>query len=317
MYDWHLNANCTNPHVKATRSLISEEGLTLFPITEMDQFLRGVITGSDHMLSHDGVWDYVPSGLEINALSRTSTYDRYFRQFKVAFDVPIIGHLLLSKHDDGRQPLVRQRFMRWNGKLYDKSFLYTLRADGGSFMLREYGPLDVRIPDFPDRKISRLNVKIRDFCKSFPTGSAFRLHHGRDNIRHTSSYRSTESAEAGRAGILIDLHRPMYVSHIGTMGDAPSASLFPKLPAAAFGGQGKAGRALARKRKACKKRARGDHVYVVDEQVSLSASAELPHSRSWSVAGAWGALAILCYLWLFARDFALSPPPPPAPSRCS
>ncbi len=143
--------------------------------------------------------------------------------------------------------------MRWNGKLYDKSFLYTLRADGGSSSLSEYGPLTVRTPSFPDRSIYRLNVRIRDFCKSFAVGSVFRLLHGRSNIRHT------HTGETGSAGILIDLHRPMYVSHIGTMGDAPTVSLFPSVPA---GGR------RTGKGKRCRRSGRGGRVYVVDEQVS-------------------------------------------------
>jgi hypothetical protein len=245
------------------RSLVSEDGLTLFPITELDQFLRGVVTRTGHVLSRDGVWGSFPSRLETIAASCKSTYHRYYRQHTVTFDVPVISHILLSKDEDGRQPMVRQSFMRWNGKLYDRNFLYTLRADGGSFILREYSPLAVTLPVFPDSKISRLNARIRDFSKPFATGSGFRLIHTRSNIKHTSPYGSAESTEVGSAGILIDLRRPMYVSHIGTMGDAPVANLFP-------GNRSKPSRGS--KRKPCKKKARNGRVYVVDEQVCLDRS---------------------------------------------
>ena len=133
MHSWRSDSYSTstanNPYVKAERSLVCEDGLTLFPVTELDQFLRGIITKTGHVLSRDGVWDSFPSSLEMNAASCKSTYHRYYRQNTIVFDVPIIGHLLLSKDEDGRQPIVRQSFMRWNGKLYDRNFIYTLRAD--------------------------------------------------------------------------------------------------------------------------------------------------------------------------------------------
>ena len=205
------------------------------------------------------------------ATTRERTYLHYYRQHIVKFDVPIIGHLLMLKDEEVKHAVSRRNFMRWNGKSYDRKFLYTLRADGNSLSLKEYGPISLPLPSFPDRKISRLNANIRDCCKSFSDGTGFRLLHGRGNFNTTS----TAPPPVGPKGILIDLRRPMCISHIGTMGEAPQVSVFPKEPAtAARSARGRAA-AATRQKWSSRKKARNGFVYTVCEDVSLAVSCHL------------------------------------------
>jgi hypothetical protein len=263
--DWHVYAK--DAYVHAERPLVVTDGATLFPITAVDQHLRGVMTHSGHVTSRDEAWDALPESLEENAISQNTNYEHYYRQQITTFDVPIIGHVLLPKEDEEVKCSVsRRNFMRWNGKSYDRSKLYTLRPDGRSLALKEYGPLSIATPKFADRNISRLNIDVRDCTKSFAAGAGFRLHHGRNNL----SLSSTPPPHAGARGILIDLHRPMCIMHIGTMGEAPQVSVFPKEPAAAAARGGAKSRAAAARRRKWggRKRARNGFVYTVCEDVS-------------------------------------------------
>jgi len=262
--DWRIDSK--NPYVKAERSVVQQEGVTLFPVTELDDILRGM-SHSGHTLSKEGSWESFPEKVEGLAISRSITYHHFYRQHTVAYDVPVSGHLISVK-DEAKQPAIQGSFMRWNGKLYDRNKLYTMHADSGAPVLKEYGPLVISPPTFPDPKISRLNASFRDYAKSFAVGHGFRLIHGHSNIAH----RHPSEAVAGSKGLLIDLHRPMCVSHIGTMGGVPHASVFPNMPSSArpaWWGRAKGG---DKRRYRKLKKARNGHVYVVSEPVSPSLS---------------------------------------------
>ena len=267
--DWRIRS--TNPYVKVERPLLKEDGVTLFPVTEADDFLRGFISHDGHVLSRGGSWDSFPEIVEALALNRVTTYKRYYRQHTITLDVPIIGHLVLSSNKETKQPILGRSFMRWNGKLYDRNMLYTLKSDEGLTVLKPYGPLVLPPPSFTDRSTSRLNASVREKGQSFSAGSIFRLVHGHNMKSRTH----TSDAIADSRGILIDLRRPMLVSHIGTMGGIPRVSVFPSQPP---GGGGRAAR--GGKRKPYRKKGGRGHVYVVDEQVGF----QPPHTQ---VDGEW------------------------------
>ena len=95
-----------NPYVRAERSLIIGESANLFPVTKVDDFLRGFMSHDGHILSRNGAWELFPEQVEALAVHRSSTYHTYYRQRTISFDVPIVGHIILTKEEEVKRPAV-------------------------------------------------------------------------------------------------------------------------------------------------------------------------------------------------------------------
>ena len=173
--------------------------------------------------------------------------------------------------------------MRWNGRTYSLDRLYTLRDNGKSQALKDYGPLTLPSPTFPDKYIRALNFKAT-FSPNWPAcTNDSRILHGRTNVllsatspsqsiltSSPSSYPSRDSS-GGRRAVVIDLHRPMLVSHVGVAGARPRAFLFPKQSPASRRQAGRKAEPPVRgvggrkQRGSRRKKARGGSVHVVEQ----------------------------------------------------
>jgi hypothetical protein len=327
-----------------SRYVVKEAGAVLVPITEVDSLLH-VSSGTenrhcpDYILSKQQSWDTVPAALEEHASAVTHGVQRFDRNVVRTFDVPVVGHLLFQHCDDdcaeaaAAKRAAPSRFMRYGGKSYDCSLLYSRHAEsGGEVVLREYGPLVLAAPTFPAAAAASATAAVcsavtmssqptiiggrgdvkRLSCRITPQnvagkrldpcggGGEYHLAHGRINAtlssrrppppppdgvelvegkRAKGPAAAAAAAAAGRFGLLIDLRRPAWVTHVGTAGEIPPASLFPgdrgggggggpgsaKAAAAAAARRRAAGGGGAKKGRSWKKRARGGRVYVVDK----------------------------------------------------
>jgi hypothetical protein len=306
----HWCFSTLNPYVEAYRSTVSEGGTVVIPVTDIDMSLGEMLMKVfPHILSDHQTEDILLSKFDHLAVSAFTCYDRFHRTCTQTFDVPIIGHLLISDeaqlHNEPKQPMRQQQHMRWNGQLYRMDRIYTLHTSGSTSILKDYGPLVLEAPKFPDAATRELNFSL------LPSRgwrfAADRLFHGHTNVQlqgrswrffadrlfhgHThvelqgcgdggSPYLVSSATSAARrrrrngggggGGVVIDLHRPTRVTHIGIAAARPPAALFPQLirePAGrAEGGEGEAPAHAGGKWKGgClrKSQARGGSVYVI------------------------------------------------------
>jgi hypothetical protein len=147
--------------------------------------------------------------------------------------------LIRNTNDRRMQPQRQEKVMRWQGRTYSLDRLYTLRDNGKSKALKDYGPLTILEPTFPDKDIRALNFKAT-FSPSWQncTRNDPQIRHGAPNVSAAASpplppappYPSRGST-GGRRAVVIDLRRPMLISHIGVAGASPRALPFPKGPA--------------------------------------------------------------------------------------
>ena len=269
-----------NPFLEVFRNVVREGDVTMFPITEVDYVLDDLHKPFAHVLANHTIEGDLCSKLTADAQSAYARYDRYSLAWIQTFEVAVIGHLIITGDDmlENKQQhrVTQQRHMRWNGQLYSMNRIYTLHTSGKSSVLKDYGPLVLDAPKFPDTTTRELNFALIPFRGW--RFSAERLSHGRTNVQlrsddGSSPYVSSGCARGGGGGgggggVLVDLHRAMLVTHVGIAAARPLAGLFPKVireaPAGRKAGAERAGGGARRRGRRWRKKAAGGSVYVID-----------------------------------------------------
>ena len=314
---WNSDRIANNPVLEINRTTQSRDGFSIIPVTALDHdvsvsLLEGFNASPFHSsrasnrvpLGFNGVWKEIPEALELSHYSKSISYNRNSRCHTLAFDVPVIGNLIVPCDPDPPSKRRHTRHtaskaMQWHGGSYDCNTIWVLAEAGkSSFQLREFGPLYLEKPTFHDPATRPLNFAIRHSqvllhhpsplhlpsashlfirrrpmsecrCSRGQAGGGSRLWHS-----HPNTYSDKcESASAGslpRNGMVIDLFRPHLITAVGIAGEAPRVSLF----------RDKMAKQLARKRLTCSRqngaryygrRARtwGPGVWVVDDSKEL------------------------------------------------
>lgn len=183
------------------------------PCTEIDGFFDGgfVLCNSKWTCYNWGahyrtlntrlLWENVEDKLRALAINTKVEYSKYGNNVIEIYDIPINGHMVFhydNKSDKRKKKEeMRPGWLKWNGKLYDPSYIYCLEMETRS---KNSGKL-IRLmpfstngnPDFPV-------LAIRELSKFIALRKSF---------------------------LEIDLGRICNITHIGTLGGKPETVLFP------------------------------------------------------------------------------------------
>jgi hypothetical protein len=120
-----------------SKVLKNDENYYEVPITEIDEYFDDAFWKENKRrpLNTRAQWEDILEILETSAVAVTKEFLHSSRQMRTHYDLPVIGHIIILPSSDNdpfdcqtaksRQTALQVRkWLKWNGKLYDPSFIY-------------------------------------------------------------------------------------------------------------------------------------------------------------------------------------------------
>lgn len=199
-----------------------------YPVTPVDDHFRKTLLGGK--LNSRDRWEYVLEKLEGLNISKRKKYGKYGPSTSVIYEVPIIGHLLISK--DGTEMNSKESVSRknrnwlyWNGTFYDPDYVYE-HPKNNDFMkkLKIVCPRKAPFPTFDDDKIIEFPLHCRyQHSKYHPRKMRVSINHKFHNISGAGWKQTGEQRHLD-----VDLGSHRLVTHFGIAGMFPVTVKFPE-----------------------------------------------------------------------------------------